>query len=293
MTGFFNVYKEAGYTSHDVVAIVRKLTGVKVGHTGTLDPQAEGVLPICLGRATKLADMITGQDKSYVAEVMLGVTTDTGDMTGEVLSRMPVTFDADAIYEVVDKFRGPQMQVPPMYSALKVGGKKLYELARKGQVVERKPRAIDIKEIRVVEFRAADNCFTIDVTCSKGTYIRSLCMDIGEALGTVAAMGSLLRTRTGDFNLDTAVKITQIREAASDGGLAGFLLPVEDVLPFPRAYVSPEGITMAKNGNALPLELVEMPSGYEGKVWLHGPEGLIGLFTVDNTAARLRLEVMM
>jgi len=293
MTGFFNVFKEAGYTSHDVVAIVRKLTRGKVGHTGTLDPQAEGVLPICLGRATKLADMITGQEKAYVAEVMLGITTDTGDMTGQVLSRLPVSFDEAAISKVIEGFLGPQMQVPPMYSALKVGGKKLYELARKGQTVERKPRAVNIKDIRVVESRPGENSFTIDVTCSKGTYIRSLCMDIGEALGTGAAMGALLRTRSGAFCVDTAVRIADIRKAAEDGGLSGLLLPVEDVLRFPRAFVQPEGLTMARNGNALPLGLVDMPGEPGDGVWLHGPDGLIGLFSVDKIADKLRLEVMM
>ena len=260
MTGFFNVYKEAGYTSHDVVAIVRKLTRGKVGHTGTLDPQAEGVLPICLGRATKLADMITGQEKSYIAEVILGVTTDTGDMTGQVLSRPPVEFDEDAILKTVESFRGPQTQVPPMYSALKVGGKKLYDLARKGQTVERKPRAINIADIKVLAYCPGNNSFTIDVTCSKGTYIRSLCMDIGAALGTGAAMGSLLRTRSGAFCVETAFKIARIKEAAEDGSLSDILLPVEEVLPFERAYVRAEGLAMAKNGNTLPLNLVEMPT---------------------------------
>ena len=304
MTGFLNVYKEAGYTSHDVVAIVRKLTGVKVGHTGTLDPQAEGVLPICLGRATKLADMITGQEKSYVAEVMLGVVTDTGDMTGQVLARPPVVFNEEAIRTAVEGFHGEQQQVPPMYSALKIGGKKLYELARQGQTVERKPRLVNISAIRVTEYFSETNSFTIDVTCSKGTYIRSLCMDIGEALGTGAAMGTLLRTRSGAFFVDSAVKITQIREAAADGSLEHMILPVEKVLTFPRAYVKPEGLVMARNGNALPLGLVEMSMPTEdgvhvitreSKVWLHGPDGLIGLFYVDsaNGAAKLRSEVML
>jgi len=295
MLGFFNVYKEAGYTSHDVVAIVRKLTGGKVGHTGTLDPQAEGVLPICLGRATKLADMITGQQKSYVAEVILGITTDTGDMTGQVLSRPPVEFDEGAILKAVERFRGPQMQVPPMYSALKVGGKKLYDLARKGQTVERKPRAITIADIKVLGYCPGNNSFTIDVTCSKGTYIRSLCMDIGEALGTGAAMGSLLRTRSGAFYVDTAYKLSQIKQAAEDGSLSDIILPVEKVLAFPRAYVLAEGLAMAKNGNPLPYSLVELPTPCEdgGKVWLHGPDGIIGLFAVDAAADKLRAEVML
>ncbi|MCL2377902.1 MAG: tRNA pseudouridine(55) synthase TruB [Defluviitaleaceae bacterium] len=317
MTGFFNVYKEAGYTSHDVVAIVRKLTGAKAGHTGTLDPQAEGVLPVCIGRATKLADMITGQEKSYVAEVILGVTTDTGDMTGQELSRSPVQFNEDAVCKAVEGFLGPQTQIPPMYSALKIGGKRLYELARKGQTVERKPRAVNISAIRVVEYRPENNSFVIDVTCSKGTYIRSLCMDIGEVLGTGAAMGSLLRTRSGAFYIDAAVRLSRIKEAVSDGSISELLLNVEDMLAFPRAFVQAEGMTMAKNGNPVPLELVDMSDavmenteqhehddcadkvrlyGHDycsGKVWLHGPDGLIGLFKLNSGSAKLRLEVML
>jgi len=296
MTGFFNVYKEAGYTSHDVVAIVRKLTRGKVGHTGTLDPQAEGVLPICLGRATKLADILTGQEKSYAAEVVLGVVTDTGDMTGQVLSRPAVEFDEAAIVRVVAGFRGPQMQVPPMYSALKIGGKKLYELARSGQTVERKPRAVNIADINVTEFAPGRNRFSIDVTCSKGTYIRSLCVDIGAALGTGAAMGALVRTRSGAFCAGNAIRIAEIRKAAEDGRLHELMLPVEDVLAFPKAIVRLEGLSMARNGNKLPLGLVDLPAGFCGdKIWLHGLDGLIGLFAVDaaGEAPLLRLEVMM
>jgi len=299
MTGFFNVYKEAGYTSHDVVAIIRKLTRGKVGHTGTLDPQAEGVLPICLGRATKLADMVMGQDKSYIAEVVLGVITDTGDMTGQVMAESPVVFDEGAIVRIVEGFCGPQMQVPPMYSAIKIGGKKLYELARKGETIERKPRAVNIESIEVLGFQPKKNSFTIDVTCSKGTYIRSLCMDIGEALGVGAVMGSLLRTRSGAFSLDRAVKIGEVKEAAANESLSDMIMPVEAVLPFPQAFVKPNGLSMAKNGNPLPLELVDMPTGFaestldEDRVWLYGPDGLIGLYLVDAGKGRLGLEVMM
>ncbi|MCL2572281.1 MAG: tRNA pseudouridine(55) synthase TruB [Defluviitaleaceae bacterium] len=291
MTGFFNVYKEAGYTSHDVVAIIRKLTRGKVGHTGTLDPQAEGVLPICLGRATKLADMVMGQDKAYIAEVVLGVVTDTGDMTGEVVNQSLVSFDEAKILQVVEGFCGQQMQMPPMYSAIKIGGKKLYELARQGQVVERKPRGVNIESIKVLGFQPENNSFTIDVTCSKGTYIRSLCMDIGEALGCGAAMGALLRTRSGAFSLDTAVKIGDIRMVADEGRLNDLVLDVGKVLPFPRGDIKLEGMKMAKNGNTLPGNLVILPARAEGKIWLYGPDGLVGLYSVEGS--RLCLEVLM
>jgi len=248
------------------------------------------VLPICLGRATKLADMVQAQEKSYTAEVILGITTDTGDTAGQINGTSPVTYNKAAILHVVESFQGPQMQVPPMYSAIKIDGQKLYDLARKGQTVERKPRAITIHSIQATNFKPEENSFTIDVTCSKGTYIRSLCMDIGESLGTAATMGNLLRTRSGDFALETAIKIDDIRAAAADGNIADLVLPVERVLPFPRAYVKDDGLKMAKNGNPLPLTLVDIENAPPGKVWLHGPNGLIGLYNLDD---KLRLEVMM
>jgi len=291
MTGFLNVYKEAGYTSHDVVAIVRKLTRGKVGHTGTLDPDAKGVLPICIGRATKLADMVMGQDKSYIAEVVLGVVTDTGDMSGQILHKSLVDFNKDAILETVAKFHGQQSQLPPMYSAIKIGGKKLYDLARKGQTVERKPRDIYIKNIYVTDIQMDKNSFTIEVDCSKGTYIRSLCMDIGEQLGCGAAMGSLLRTRSGSFALNSAYKIEEIKSIAADDQLKNIIMDVEHVLPFPRAYVKDEGYALAKNGNPLPLSLIDMPEGDIKRVWLYGANHLIGLFCINEN--KLRLEVMM
>jgi len=327
MTGFFNVYKEAGYTSHDVVAIVRKLTGGKVGHTGTLDPQAEGVLPICIGRATKLADMVMAEEKSYIAEVVLGIVTDTGDMTGQVLqspgltnsipgggitdtrvierrignvSQRDIHFSEAAIQATVATFCGQQTQLPPMYSAIKVGGKKLYELARKGQTVERKPRQINIKSINVIKLEPEKNSFTIDVTCSKGTYIRSLCADIGEKLGTGATMGALLRTRSGAFTLDNAIKLTELKDAAANRHINDFLLSVETVLPFPRAYVGitdGPAVAMAKNGNRIPLDMVDMLNisniNQNTKVWLHSPHGAIGLFSIDKANACLRLEVLL
>ena len=297
MTGFFNVYKEAGFTSHDVVAIIRKLTRAKTGHTGTLDPDAEGVLPVCVGRGTKFAEFLTAQDKAYVAEVVLGVETDTGDMTGEVQQRLPVAFDEDVIIKTIKNFRGPQLQIPPMYSAVKIDGKRLYQLAREGKTVERKPRPVNIIDIRAFGFRPAENIFSIDVTCSKGTYIRSLCMDIGKALGTCAAMGSLLRTRSGKFSLDTAVKISDLRIAAEKNCLSTLLLPVEEIFPLPRAYVNHDGYLMAKNGNPIPITMVKLANGSipaGGNFWLHGPDDdAIGLFSLKPGLDKLCLEVLL
>ena len=203
--GIINIYKEAGYTSHDVVAKLRGILGQKkIGHTGTLDPDATGVLPVCLGVGTKLCDMLTDEDKEYVAELYLGVTTDTQDMSGTVLSRDEVNTDEEHLKEIIYSFKGSYEQLPPMYSALKVNGKKLYELAREGKTVERKTRNVYIKEIEIMEIKLP--LVKMRVVCSKGTYIRTLCDDIGKKAGCGGAMKSLERTRVGRFYIEEALK---------------------------------------------------------------------------------------
>ena len=184
MDGILNIYKEKGYTSHDVVAKLRGILKTKkIGHTGTLDPDAQGVLPVCVGRATKLCDMLTDKDKAYETVMLLGKTTDTQDITGSVLSESELGEDitAEKVTEVINSFVGEYMQVPPMYSALKVNGKKLYELARSGIEVERKARKVYIHSIEIKDISLPR--VTMTVNCSKGTYIRTLCHDIGETLG--------------------------------------------------------------------------------------------------------------
>jgi len=293
--GVINVYKEKGYTSHDVVAILRKVIGNKVGHTGTLDPDAEGVLPICIGRATKLADYMSSADKTYVAEVVLGITTDTGDMTGTELSRKDITCGQDEITAVVDSFkydnRGEYLQIPPMYSAVKINGKKLYELARKGKTIERPARPVVIHDIKVLEF--CEGKFTIEVKCSKGTYIRSLCMDIGEALGCGATMGKLTRTRSGYFALEDAYKLEDIKVAAGDYSLNSLVLPVDQVIPYPPAFIKADGYVLAINGNSVPLEFVEVnrPIEIGDKCWIKGQGRIIGLYS--RIGNKLRPEVML
>ena len=190
MNGVINVYKEAGFTSHDVVA---KLRGIvkqkKIGHTGTLDPDAEGVLPVCLGNATKLCGLLTEKEKTYRAVLLLGQTTDTQDTSGRVLTEAPVAATGEQVREAIMSFLGDYDQVPPMYSALKVNGKKLYELAREGKEVERQARRVRILDMEIHEIRLPEVTFT--VTCSSGTYIRTLCQDIGEKLGCGGCMKSL------------------------------------------------------------------------------------------------------
>ncbi|MCL2852443.1 MAG: tRNA pseudouridine(55) synthase TruB [Defluviitaleaceae bacterium] len=262
VSGFLNVYKEKGYTSHDVVAVMKKILigaglgeGVgkfKVGHTGTLDPEAEGVLPICIGKATKLADYAGAGLKRYSAVLKLGMTSDTQDDTGSILTESPVTATREEIAAAVLSFRGEIEQVPPMYSAVKVNGERLYDIARRGEVVERKPRAALIKRIDIVEFHD-DSTLTIDVLCSRGTYIRTLCHDIGEKLGCGGLMGSLVRIASGIFSIETALRIDQMREAAERGNLLALIRPIEKCLPFSSVVVSEDATPSMLAGNKVKI----------------------------------------
>ena len=256
INGVINIYKIKGFTSHDVVA---KLRGIlkqkKIGHTGTLDPEATGVLPVCLGSATKLCDMLTDKEKEYVAKVQLGVTTDTQDMTGTVLSEKPVTVTEEMVAEALHSFLGVYEQVPPMYSALKVNGKKLYELAREGKEVERKARPVTIHGIEILEMNLP--CLTIKVSCSKGTYIRTLCHDLGEKLGCGAAMAALERTKSGQFTKEKAVTLEEL-ERRLKAGLETREEVIEDlVIPVDQMFSQHEELRLlaqwerlVQNGNS-------------------------------------------
>lgn len=251
MNGILNVYKEPGFTSFDVVA---KLRGIckqkKIGHTGTLDPDASGVLPVCLGNATKLCDFLTDKTKEYRAKMLLGCVTDTQDTTGKVLSECPVCVDEETVREAILSFVGNIEQIPPMYSALKVNGQKLCDLARAGKEVERKSRPITIFSIEIEEIDLP--YVTMRVACSKGTYIRTLCHDIGQKLGCGAAMANLVRTRSGQFVLEDALKLSQIEALAKAGELQQILLPVDSAFEtLDRAVVKKEMQLLAENGNPL------------------------------------------
>ncbi len=218
MDGVINIYKEAGWTSFDVVAKMRGILKIKkIGHTGTLDPAATGVLPVCIGKGTKKVESFMADDKVYRAVMLLGVTTDSQDMTGEILSKTEVNADEGRVREAVMSFVGGYDQLPPMYSAKKVGGKKLVDLARKGVEVERKPRFVNIMDIDIEEMNLPR--VTMKVTCSKGTYIRTLCHDIGQKLGCGAAMESLVRTRVGRFKIEDAVKLEDLQRFADEDRL--------------------------------------------------------------------------
>lgn len=257
INGVINVYKENGYTSHDVVA---KLRGIlhqkKIGHTGTLDPDAEGVLPVCLGRGTKLCDVLADHDKEYETVLLLGTVTDTQDITGTVIRTGQVNVTEDEVRECIRSFQGEQMQVPPMYSALKVGGKKLYEMAREGIEIERKPRPVHFYNIEVIEMELPR--VKIRVHCSKGTYIRTLCHDIGEKLGCGGCMEKLLRTRVERFELLGARKLSQIQEFADRGKIEDIVIPVDQMFDsFSGCKVKQEADRLVHNGNFFPISLLE------------------------------------
>ena len=256
INGVINIYKEKGFTSHDVVA---KLRGImkqkKIGHTGTLDPDATGVLPVCLGSATKLCDMLTEKKKEYIAKVRLGVETDTQDMTGEILCEREVCASEEEVIQAVQSFVGHYEQIPPMYSALKVNGKKLYELAREGKEIERKARPVEIYYIEILKVDLPE--LEIKVGCSKGTYIRTLCHDIGQKLGCLAAMAALERTRSGQFSLETAITLKELEEKLKEAGEKREEMAQALVIPVDRMFseyeelrLLPEWEKLVENGNA-------------------------------------------
>lgn len=251
MDGILNIYKEKGYTSHDVVAKLRGILKTKkIGHTGTLDPDAQGVLPVCVGRATKLCDMLTDKDKAYETVMLLGKTTDTQDITGSVLSESELGEDitAEKVTEVINSFVGEYMQVPPMYSALKVNGKKLYELARSGIEVERKARKAYIHSIEIKDISLPR--VTMTVNCSKGTYIRTLCHDIGETLGAGGCMEELLRIKSGQFEINDSIKIDDVKKYVDDGRISDIMKPIDGVFEkYQKCIVKKEYNVLIYNGN--------------------------------------------
>ncbi len=294
MDGILNVYKERGFTSHDVVA---KLRGIlkqkKIGHTGTLDPDAEGVLPVCLGKATKVCSLLTDSGKTYRAVLLLGRETDTQDISGRILSEREVSVEESRVREVAESFVGRYDQIPPMYSALKVDGRKLYELARQGKEVERKPRTVEIYGITIESVELPR--VTMTVSCSKGTYIRTLCHDIGQTLGCGGCMERLVRTRAAGFSAEDALTLDQIEGLRDEGRLEEVLVPVDALFSQYPAYVPEEGAQrFLQNGN--PLE-VSWLAGRDGSgtpeaggiIRVYGSDGnFAGLYEYDGETGRFR-----
>lgn len=244
VSGILVIDKPRDWTSHDVVAKLRGALKVKrIGHGGTLDPMATGVLPVFVGRATRASEFCENADKEYLAEITLGIVTDTQDITGNIISENEVTVSLDDLKAVLPRFTGAQKQIPPMYSAIKKDGKKLYELARRGIDVPREARDIFVSELEVVDLS------TLRIVCSKGTYIRTLCHDIGAALGCGGTLSVLRRTRAGAFTIDMAHSLDDALAAALSDTVSDLLLPVDSIFPeYPSIFLDYPEVKKAKNG---------------------------------------------
>ena len=285
MDGFLNVYKPLGITSSDAVLMVRKLLprGTRVGHGGTLDPEAEGVLPVCIGKAARLFDYIIDKQKTYIAELKLGISTDTQDAVGTVIRRGDASgITREMVEAVLPHFVGDVKQVPPMYSALKRDGKRLYELARKGEEVELEARDIRIDAVTLLDMQG-DVC-TLQVDCGKGVYIRTLCSDIGDRLGCGGHMLTLKRSRAGAFDGADALMPDMIRSAAAQGTLEEKLMPLDYPLShYPMLDLDGECTHAVKNGNPIPPEKVSggFAVGTVLRVYLEGRFAGMGEITED------------
>ncbi len=296
INGILNIYKEKGYTSHDVVAKLRGITKQKkIGHTGTLDPDAQGVLPVCLGKATKLCDMLTDKSKTYEAVLLLGICTDTQDISGKILKKKSTEeLTEEMVLDCIQGYIGEYEQLPPMYSALKVNGKKLYELAREGIEIERKPRKVTIYNIHVDEIHLPRVRMTI--SCSKGTYIRTLCHDIGEKLGTGGCMESLLRTRVSCFELKDSLKLEEVAEKIAEEKLTEILVPVDAMFRDKKAVcVRQECEALVYNGNPFHREEICIPERYadgESVRVYDTKEHFVGTYCYDASKDAFHVEKM-
>ena len=244
MDGIIIINKEKDYTSNDVVQIVKKIFKEKVGHTGTLDPMATGVLPVLVGKGTQLSKYLINHDKRYIATVKLGIKTDTGDITGKIIEEQEVSessINKEKIIEVLNQIKGEQEQIPPMYSAIKVKGKKLYEYAREGKQLDIEPRLINIYETRLIDISFENKEITFEVSCSKGTYIRTLCEKIAENLGNIGTMSKLERVKVGEFEIGRAITIKELKENFSDNNIISienFFENKKEILLSPRSFIA-------------------------------------------------------
>jgi len=271
MDGILNVLKPSGMTSFDVVSYLRGLLGIrKIGHAGTLDPLAAGVLPVCVGRATKAIEFMMDKDKAYRAELTLGIVTDTQDSAGNVLSVCEVNCTDGQIVQAVRSFTGKYMQLPPMYSALKVNGKRLYELAREGTQIERSQREVEIYSTRVLNIDRTDGVrILFDVHCSKGTYIRTLCADIGERLGCGGHMSFLLRKKAGPFDITSSYTLEQLAQIKETGKIGDAFSSVEQVF-VQLGRVTLDERTEKRFMNGLPVAVPDSVGGENELIRVYG-----------------------
>lgn len=300
LCGIICVNKPQGFTSFDVIAKMRGILKMKrLGHAGTLDPMATGVLPVFAGRATKACDILPDHDKTYEAGFRFGITTDTQDVTGTVTKERPAKITTEQLEQVLESFRGDIMQVPPMYSAVSVGGKRLYELARQGREIEREARAVTIYCLEITEFDETEQNGTLKVSCSKGTYIRTLINDIGEALGCGGIMTSLVRTAACGFTLSDCVTLEQLQDTANSGGsFTEFVRPIESVFEgLPSVKLSPAQERMYRSGVKLDINKLRFDKSVDKsidksaeRVAVYGGGGFIGTALPDRENGILRVE---
>jgi tRNA pseudouridine55 synthase len=288
INGYLNVYKEAGMTSHDVVFKTRKiLKNKKIGHTGTLDPEAEGVLVLCIGQATKMVEYITNHEKEYVAEIILGKETDTCDCSGKVINDSSKKITKDIFQAELENFKGSITQIPPIYSAIRVNGKKLYHYARNGETVEIPEREVFVSKISLLDFDEQKQKASIMVTCSKGTYIRSLCRDIGKSLGSLGCMGHLVRHRVGDFSIEKSLKLADIQKYFTEAAFESKIYPLDYPLHhFRRITATEQGKKFMRNGNKLfQWNVVENFNNFEPDepLCLYDHESFVGIGTFVHT----------
>ena len=291
MLGLLLLNKPQGITSFGAVARVKRLTGEKrVGHTGTLDPMATGVLPILIGRATVLSQYLIDADKSYSATVKLGITTDTCEITGNVISQSEVDSDID-LNSVLEKFKGKQMQTPPMFSAIKQNGVRMYELARRGETAEIPAREIEVFSLKQISDLNNQNEFDIDTTVSKGTYIRSLCRDIGESLGCGATLTRLCRTKTAGFSLSQCVNLDDL----TPENIANYILPCDLVVEYiPKIQISEKQAVRFCNGGALSLDRIRFNGFRDSAAYrVYFGERFLGLGRAEVGTNLLKIECLV
>lgn len=281
--GLLLLDKPVGITSNAALGRAKRIVGIrKAGHTGTLDPMASGLLVLCFGQATKVAAFLLDADKTYEAEVRLGVVTDSADAEGEVVERRRVPqFDCERIESVLERFRGPIEQVPPMHSALKHEGRRLYELARRGEHVERPPRAVVIHELELIAHEA--DTLRLTVTCSKGTYIRALARDLGEALQCGAHLGALRRTRSAPFNIEDAIGLDVLESLDRDEARRRLVAADRALEDLPEIHLDDSSTLRIRQGQ----RLAGLSEPHRGRVRVYGPAGFIGIGEMDG-AGRLR-----
>lgn len=290
--GILPVYKPQGFTSFDVVAKLRGILKMRrIGHSGTLDPMATGVLPILLGGATRACDIIPDDKKAYVAKFALGITTDTQDITGKIISKSDNFITFDEVSSVIAKFKGEQDQLPPMFSAVSVKGQRLYDLARKGLTVERKSKKITVHNICLNEYSPEERIGEISLTVSRGAYIRTIIHDMGQAIGCGATMTSLIRTMSSGITLDECLSFEQISQFTENNRLEEKIIPVERL--FDKLYritLDQKQTQMYKNGVKLDLSRIESSPEHSCRCAVYGTNGFIGIGFADANICELRIE---